>query len=137
MGFDLRTKVASLLTADAPLAQLIPAEAMFQRTGMLMESPPNDRPFLVYHFGQEIPELGVESQDQHPTRRHVQVWVHDVIGDYFRIDQALDRVRHAFEVANVEGTFLELRFVERSQDLLDPELHTITRWSRFTATLTE
>ena len=137
MGYDLRALVAKRLISYPKLVALIPEQAMYQRSGMLKEAPPTERPFLIYHFGTELTERGVESQDRRPTRRTVQVWVHDTIGDYYRIDQALDEVRDALVAAPSESSFLELRFIERSPDFLDPELHTITRWSRFTATLTE
>jgi hypothetical protein len=136
MAYDLRLRITDLMIEDPKLDHLL-HEQVYQRSGMLKEQPPKLRPFVVYHLGSEVPEGTMSSADQRPTRRNVQIWVHDILGDYARIDEILDRIRTVFEEAQPDGTLLELRFIERSIDLLDPEMHTITRFSRFQATLTE
>ena len=129
-GLDLRARVYGLLRHDSVL-QTYWADRIYQRSAMEYEVPPSQRPFGVYHLDQEGP-VSVPSALRARVCS-VQVWVHDEPGDYHRIDQALDRVRHVLEGADPTGPFLEMRMTIRSPDMFDDLLKTIMRYSRFDA----
>jgi hypothetical protein len=132
MAFDLRAKVYSLLREDLELQDLI-AKEWFQRSSFFHEEPPKTRPFGIYELGTENPSGPTALRAKTAI---VQVWVHDVMGDYGLIDDILARVKIVFEAAEHEGDFLELRYLGRSPDLEDLDLKTICRYVRFSATLT-
>jgi hypothetical protein len=66
-----------------------------------------------------------------PKAKYWQLWVHDEPGDFRRIDLALDAAERVFKSIPHQGNFLEMRFVETSEDLVDDELGDIVKFSRF------
>lgn len=133
---DLRKIVFRALKADPELAELV-GDRIYQRGSTLEGIPPTDTvPYIVYNLGLSFPKgpsaLRARTQS-------LQVWVHDEPGDYFRIDQILTRVKVVLESidAGQEDGFLEIRFVEASQDLWDNLLKHLVRYSRHGATLTQ
>lgn len=64
-------------------------------------------------------------------REYVQVWAHDVPGDYMAIDAIHEQVRLAMEAIVPEEKFLEARWIETGVDLRDDFMETICRYQRF------
>jgi len=131
---DLRKVVFRALREDADLADLV-GTRIIQRSSTI-EQPPTQVPYIVYNLGNRY--------NKGPSRlkasvQGIQVWVHDEPGDYFRIDQILQRVKVVLEELP-EGTpdgFLGIRHLETSQDLWDDLLKHIVRNTRLQATLTD
>jgi hypothetical protein len=60
------------------------------------------------------------------------LFVHDVPGDYLRIDQILKIVKDLFHNAVDAPSGVNIcKWVDHSEDLKDPDMGTITRYSRF------
>jgi Protein of unknown function (DUF3168) len=131
---DVRKLVFQALRHDSELATFV-GERIYQRGSLVDGIPPTvETPYIVYHFSNE----GVEGPTAlRATNRTVQVWAHDTIGDYFRIDAILDRVKIVLEAEEHRETFMEIRFAEKSPDLWDDLLKHLVRYSRFQAVLTE
>ena len=132
MSFDLRALVFGQLNSD-PVLNGFWGNQLYQRSAMNYEQPPHARPFGVYY-------LDRENYVFNPTAVRariltVQVWCHDEPGDYYRIDQVLDRVREVLEATPHQDDFLEIRLSFKSADLFDDLLKTIMRYSRFDAVL--
>ena len=132
---DLRKLVFQALRHDSELETFI-GNRIYQRGSLIDGIPPDDNtlPYLVYHFSNEG---GKGPSAIRATTRTVQVWAHDEVGDYFRIDAILDRVKIVLEAEEHRQHFMELRFAEKSPDLWDDLLKHLVRYSRFQAVLTE
>lgn len=90
----------------------------------LLEVP--EKPFLSYSFG-----VRMDARVASASRWPFQVWVHDDVGSYLRIDRILDEVKAALLNADRPGELLEVHWLEDSGDLRDDEMRTVTRYSRF------
>lgn len=132
---DLRKVVYQSLRADPELEALV-GDRIFQRSSLEEGVPPAQIPYIVYHFGESF---GTGPTIIKARRQTVQVWVHDRTGDYFRIDEILDRVKKILEHVE-EGDpdgFLGIRHLQYSPDLWDDLTKHIVRYGRFTATISE
>lgn len=91
---------------------------------------PQAKPFVIIRFGVKSVEFGkVGSQN-------VDIWVHDIAGDYSRIDKILNRIQElmidAVHVVGLDGvTLTSARYISTSDDLWDDGYRTITRFSTF------
>lgn len=91
---------------------------------------PRQKPFVAHRVGSPTPLV----KDDNLTlamETPVQVWVHDRPGDYLLIDSILAEIRGVLEVAPAAGSFIQAGWIEDSEDLADPEMGTILRWSRY------
>jgi len=132
---DLRKVVFRALKGDSQLASLV-QDRIFQRSSLEEGIPPQQIPYIVYHMNESF---GVGPTIIKAQRQSVQVWVHDVTGDYFRIDEILDRVKVVLEhlpEGNPAG-FLGIRHLQYSPDLWDDLTKHIVRYGRFAATMTQ
>jgi len=132
---DLRKVVFRALKEDPELDTFVHGR-IFQRSSMQEEIPPSEVPYIVYHMNESF---GVGPSIIKAQRQTVQVWVHDKIGDYFQIDEILDRVKVVFEHLP-EGDpagFLGIRHLQYSPDLWDDLVKHIVRYGRFTATMSQ
>lgn len=131
---DLRKLVFRALREDQSLADRV-GDRIYQAGSLSDDVPPTSQtPYLVYKLGTEG-RAGPSAI--RATTRSVEVWAHDQVGDYFVIDEILDRAKVVLEAVDNQGTFLEIRFTNKSPDLWDDVLKHIVRFSRFQATLTE
>lgn len=132
---DLRKVVFRALKDDPELSTFVEGR-IFQRSSLEEGVPPSQVPYIVYHFD--------ESFNTGPSKikarqQYVRVWVHDKTGDYFQIDEILDRVKIILEHIE-EGDpagFLGIRHVGSSSDLWDNLTKHIVRYSRYSATLSQ
>lgn len=131
---DLRKKIYQLLTTDPDLEALAaPSELVVaQRSGLEETEPPKTRPFIIYNFGTTVPS-GPSAVRAH--NQYVQIWVHDTVGDYHRIDEMLGRIKVLMENAPAEEEFYEFRLLDLSPDLNDTGIDTNTRFAVFQAAL--
>jgi hypothetical protein len=132
---DLRKVVFRALKADPELASLV-ENRIFQRSSMEEGVPPAQIPYIVYNFGESF-TIGPSMLKA--QRQTVMVWVHDKTGDYFRIDEILERVKVILEHIK-EGDpdgFLGIRFLQTSPDLWDDLTKHIVRYGRYAATMSQ
>ena len=132
---DIRKVVFQALRSDPELSTLI-GDRIWMRGSTVDGIPQTETPYIVYNFNGRF-RTGPSALKA--TRHTIQVWVHDDPGDYFRIDQILDRVRAALEsveAGNPVG-FLEIRFFETGPDIWDDLVKHIVRYSRLQATTSE
>jgi hypothetical protein len=90
---------------------------------------PQARPFLQCRWGRNDEGLDVV------TRRNLVVWVHDVPGDYAKIDSIILRLRELFPTlisqSNGLGWVVGVEWAGDSEDLTDDGHRTITRNTSF------
>ncbi len=104
----------------------------WHQQGSLDEAPP--RPFGTYRL--RITERGVTAQSKvRPVG--LEIWVHDDPGSYLRIDGILNKLEAVFDVvvnaSAAEGeNIAQTRWEERSPDLNDDGLRTITKMVSYT-----
>jgi len=132
MSLDLRALVYGSLKNDSVLTGFW-ADRIYQRSSMEYEVPPAQKPFGIYYLDRE--NLVLQPSALKARALTVQVWVHDEPGDYYQVDQILDRAREVLEAIPQQDTFLEFRLLFKSPDLYDDLLKTIVRYSRFGAIL--
>lgn len=132
---DLRKVVFRALKNDPSLNGLVDGR-IYQRSSMEEGVPPGQIPYVVYNLGESFilrPSV-IKAQ-----RQTVQVWVHDQTGDYYRIDQILDRVKFILEhiqEGNPPG-FLGIRLLQHSPDLWDNLTKHIVRYGRYAVTMSQ
>jgi hypothetical protein len=132
---DLRKVVFQALKGDPDLSELV-EDRIFQRSSLEEGVPPAQIPYIVYHFGESF---GTGPTIIKAQRQTVQVWVHDRAGDYFRIDEILDRVKvvlEHIEEGDPDG-FLGIRHLQTSPDLWDDLTKHIVRYGRYAATMSQ
>lgn len=90
---------------------------------------PSTKPFVVYRFGTS--SQGLSGNDRQTTIvQPLQVFFHDVPGDYEKIDQLQRRLRAVIAGAN-QGNIIRCEWLEDSEDLRDDEMFTIFKYSRY------
>jgi hypothetical protein len=132
VAVDVRALFVQTLTGVEALNALFRGndDWLYQRNSFPEEAPPHERPFAVYSFGVED-RAALRSMPQH--RVPIELWVHDVRGDYFRIDQILDRAVEVLEAVPHGDGFVEFHYNTRSRDFEDLDLKTILRFGTFEA----
>lgn len=95
---------------------------------------PQVRPLMVLRWQDTAPGLSTVNQ------RNLQVWVHDVPGDYTRVDRILRRVKtllttmFGVNAGDVDSWITQIDWKGDSDDLSDDEAVTFCRYSNFTVT---
>lgn len=95
---------------------------------------PQDRPMIVLRWQAVSAGIGPVNQ------RVLQVWVHDVPGNYQRINEALKRLRtiltrvQGVNVGDATDWITSIRWEGDSDDLRDDEAGTFTRNAQFRIT---
>ena len=93
MSYDLRRRVYESLQGDPHLTEMV-GDRVLARTGLEEKGHDLEKPFVVYFFGFEgklgPTVLGAGGQWIH-------VWAHQARGDFFLVDQILDRCRAVLE----------------------------------------
>lgn len=135
MQVDLRGIIFRALMDDPEIAAEV-GDRIVQRGSWDQDGipAPTVLPYIVYDLSNEG-SYGPSAM--RATRRFFTVRVHDQLGDYFRIDQILQRVKVVLQDVDQQHELMQIRFIEKSQDLFDDLLDHLVRYSRFHATLTE
>jgi hypothetical protein len=128
----VRELVTTRLTTDPALnSDGINLESTFLRHD---KDTPQVRPLMVLRWQDTSPGLSTVNQ------RNLQIWVHDVPGDYTRIDRILKRVRIVLEsivgvnAGDAASWVTQIDWKGDSDDLDDDEAVTFCRNSNFTVT---
>jgi hypothetical protein len=127
-----KAAVYNLLATDAQLQSLgLPSTGVFLAG---TTDTPDERPFLALAWGNENRGLSWESQ---PGTRELVIWVHDIPGDYERIDAIIKRIRTLLSTSvHVEGldgyTLTQADWTGTSGDLQDDGHGTFVRTVGFT-----
>jgi hypothetical protein len=131
MTYDLRMTIYQALNDDPQLTELV-GDRVMARTGLEEKGQQVEKPFVVYFFGytSRLGPTAVGGKGQ-----WVHVWAHQARGDYFLVDQILDHCQRVLEALPNEGSFYEIRHLERSEDLEDDMMETNCRFDRYQATI--
>lgn len=88
-------------------------------------------PYIAYRSWGVRPEL--RGDDSHLVRREVfQAFVHDIPGDYLRIDRICSNLFTLFsDVEDQANGIIRSEWLEVSEDFRDIDQHTIMRYVRF------
>lgn len=123
---DIRSWFYSLVSNDLTLTGFLGASPNTRLFPVnVLTSTPNT-PYAAYKLIVETPRIGSAKNAQ------LQVWVHDKPGDYSKIDSILARIKEVLEAQTHADDFLEARWLDHSEDMLDEGSGTITRFSRYT-----
>lgn len=134
---SVRAYIFQLITQDVELNGLgINADSTFTQHSV---DTPQIRPLCILRWG-ETSEPIVSDFPVH--QRVLTVWVHEDrnVGDYGRIDQALNRLRtlltsvHGVDIGGGEGWLSAINWEGNSSDLRDDDAGTITRNAQFRLT---
>lgn len=124
----MRTLIFGAIVGDATLNGLgITDDSSFA----VDVDTPQARPFLQLRWGTN--EIGLNKTDV--SRRNLLIWVHDIPGDYGRIDSIVRRLRAL--LPTLEGQFdgsgwlMAAEWTGDSEDLSDDGHETITRYTGF------
>lgn len=123
----MRALIRQAIIGDATISALgITGDAAFA----VDVDTPTQRPFLQLRWGRNDEGISVV------TKRQLTIWVHDVPGDYTRIDSIIVRLRSLLPElvgqSNGAGYLVEAEWNGDSEDLTDDGHQTITRNVSFT-----
>lgn len=90
---------------------------------------PEDKPFLVHRLGLNIPEL-TDNNRAVAMSSPSAVWIHDLPGDYGRIDLIAEEIKNVFQNA-APGKVIQATWMSLGEELRDPEMGTILRVATF------
>lgn len=122
----MRTWVYDKLTTTPAITALV--DPLRVIAGSALRKAPDTKPFITYRMHPQQPRL----RRLAGRSQYLQVWVHDVPGDFMRIDEIIEAVVQALNVEVNGGGILECKWIESSADLPeDPDLGTIARFARF------
>lgn len=123
-----RDFVYSVMASSAGVSSLV-GDRIFQQGSLLHAQ--TIKPYIVYTMGNATDE-GMDDPDNFmPARQYFQIYIHDEVGDYSRIDQVVEELKKAFTTAMPEGNVCGIQYLETSRDLDDPTLESIMRYVRF------
>lgn len=104
-------------------------DRVFQQGSLL--SAQTVKPYGVYTMGNNTDEGMADEDNFQPSRQFFQVFIHDEVGDYSRIDAIVAELKRAFLSALRTGDVCGVQYLETSRDLDDPTLESIMRYVRF------
>lgn len=119
----MRTWLFGQLDGSAALDAYV-EDRIWQNTAL--EHVPEIKPFLVYRFGARTSPLRGDDTVAIWSQA-IQVFAHDVPGDYVQIEEIL-RVVHTLLIPSTNPT---VTWLEDSEDLRDDDFGTILKWSRY------
>lgn len=91
-------------------------------------SVPEQKPFILFRVGAKTSELE-DDEVALALNSLVTIWVHGIPGDYDPIDKLLEKIR--LQLSGSGNSIISCRFITESDDLRDPEMGTIMRYTRF------
>lgn len=115
--------------ANTPGISSVVGERIFQQGSLL--SAQTVKPYIVYTMGNNTDEGMADLDSFRPSRQFFQVYYHDLVGDYSRIDLLVQATKQAFLAAATTDDVCGVQYLETSRDLDDPTLESIMRYSRF------
>lgn len=127
----IRSLAMSILKSDSELAAVIPGNRWYTSTAV-RETPP--RPFAVVRYAGTFPGLSRINQ----TR--MEIWYHDEVGSYSRINELILRTREVFALVvqrkdpDSSSWIMEAKWEGDSVDLYDDAQLTNARSCTFTLT---
>lgn len=128
-----RQWVRGVLSQDAAVGDLVPAERIFANQSLMTAQTP--RPCIVIKIGTDSDEQLFDDWDiqARPHRQFLEVWVHDARSSYVLIDQVCLAVKAALrtEQVSADAAIMSVRYLETSQDMNDTTLDTVLRYMRF------
>lgn len=140
MDFNLRELIVQSLLTNSDIALLVDdrvyqAGAVGNEPGRADSTYVEKLPYISIRMSllSEAAELGGTDFATLPKRRNFQVWVHDSIGDYSRIDTILELAEKVLTHLPNRGDFFCNHFIEVSQDQVDDILNHAVRFARFQA----
>lgn len=89
------------------------------------------KPFVVYTMGNNTDEGMSDPDTFMPSRQFFQVYVHDELGDYARLDDLIQVVKEVFLGPPYAIGVCGVQYLETSRDLTDDALKTSMRYVRF------
>lgn len=122
----LRTWFYQLISTHAPLVAVL-GDRMYQSTSVT--EVPKTKPFLMYRFGVEEPRMRGDDTTT-AVGQSVQIFFHDVPGDYSQIDSLMVLAKRLVEGATGPNLWVT-DWIDSSEDFRDDELGTIFRYVRF------
>lgn len=123
-----RSWVYGRMTGDATLMALLPGGV--HSTTKIRETP-HEKPFIMYRVIAHRPESRGDDRDL-TNNENFLLFVHDVPGDYLKIDAILARLKELFQNAKDEAAGVSRgTWLEDSEDFRDEDMGTIMRYARF------
>lgn len=122
-----RTWVYQRMANDTPIATAV-QDRVFQATSI--DKAPTIKPFIVYRQTSDVDFL---RGDDHDTVRSCgyMILVHDLPGDYVRIDLVMRFLQDLFKDTNDgQNSVIRSRWIETSDDQRDDDMGTIMKYCR-------
>jgi hypothetical protein len=123
----IRSWIYGKMAGYAPLTTLVGTR--IYESSKMQEVP--TKPYLMYKMFATAPEMMGDDLSKVITQGF-QVFVHDVPGDFLRIDDIIQLLRFLFTNASdkVAGV-ISVRWIDVSEDFKDSDMGTNTRFIRF------
>lgn len=123
-----RVWVHQRMTTNAPFMALIPGGAA---STTAQEVTPDSKPFIIHRSLAHRPSTRGDDNDITRAESFL-IFVHDVPGDYLKIDNIIKELKTLFNNAKDEASGIaRCTWVEDSEDFRDEDMGTILRYSRF------
>lgn len=122
-----RTWVYTQLQADATIATYV-GDRVHESTSL--QKAPGTKPFIMYRTTSDVSDM--KGDDVSLTRNKTfLIFVHDIPGDYIKIDLVIDAIHALFENAvDQANNIIRATWLESSEDFRDEDMGTIMRYCR-------
>lgn len=104
-------------------------DRVFQRGSIITAQ--TVKPYIVYNLGNNTDEGMADEDSFRPNRQFLQVYIHDEVGDFSRIDDIVQALKEGFLTTPRTGDVCGVQYLETSTDLEDPTVESIFRYVRF------
>jgi len=123
----IRSWIYGKMVGYAPLTAHVGSR--IYESSVLQEVP--TKPYIMYKMFVVQPEMMGDDLSKVFTQSF-QVFVHDVPGDYLRLDDIIQILRNLFTNASDKlAGVVSVRWIDASEDFKDPDMGTVTRFIRF------
>lgn len=124
-----RTWFYQTMASDSALMAALPG-GIHQSTKLMRQ--PEEKPFALYRSTAMVSDLRGDDQAVSLQEGYM-VFVHDVEGDYLRIDSVIDMIFNRLRTVNLarHTEVISVTWLETSEDFRDEDMGTIFRYSRF------
>lgn len=116
---DWRTWLHEAIQGHPPLISEIPIERWFSAAAFTEK--PSEKPFAVVTFGLETERITVV------RAQTATIWIYDIPGSFFRIDEILDLLREAIRNHLISGLGIAAIAGDAGADTFDQDMQLITR----------
>lgn len=129
----LRQWIFSTLTGHTDLTDIV-GDRIWLATSLT--DIPQTKPFLIYRLGIALGPLRGDGRTK-ALDRPLQLFAHDDVGDYQRLDDMLKMCRELLDGgSSKQHGVTACEWFEDSEDLRDDEFHTNVRYSRYQIKIT-